>query len=209
MKNHKKPYIIVLMFLGAFLFLLVNACDVAGLLDDVGDDDDHTPGENLPSEITGGDPITLPDEVKVKGITGGADCDIGEYPITIELRNTSFSSTSATFEAGSNFWCENGDTQNLILVYDVTIDIPKRETVTECLPTFCLNSDLGAPGTYDEYILGTVYTDACIGKIIEILNDKDPDTFDYYDLGTIQDAIWECMDVGEISEYTLEELENI
>jgi hypothetical protein len=94
----------------------------------------------------------------------------------------------------------------MIILYDVVITIAAGGTISEDLPTYCLNSGLSGPGWGDGYVLGTVYTGGCIGEIINILSTKDPSTFDYLDISVIQDAVWDCMDYGELTDSSRDDL---
>ena len=196
-----------LLFIFSGFFLLFAGCDLDRTSPDdeteaaANDDPDYTPGTTLPNEITGSTQISLPDGVAANSITGySEDWDLSTFPITITLTNSSSQSITVTFAAGSTFWCKNGDAQNMIIVYDVTISIAAGATATEDLPTYCLNSGLSAPEAEDGFVLGTVYTGGCIGEIINILSTKDKSTIDYYDTSVIQTAVWDCMDYGELTE---------
>lgn len=203
----RKRAIFLLIPLLLLSMFLAGSCDLDRTRDeDTDETGEYTPGDTLPDAVTNGTEVTVPAGITVDDINGDAYCLDGEFPITIVLTNTSSQTVTVTFPAGSTYWVENGDTQNLIIVYDVSIEVTAGDTVTYCLPTFCLNSSLSAPGGSDQYVLGTVYTGGCIGTIIDIIASKDPSAFDYYDLAVIQDAIWDCMDYGEIDEYTLNEL---
>lgn len=213
MKKHKRFRVLFFLFLVAIPGLIFTGCDLDRTRPGdeteaaANDDSSYTPGTTLPDEMTDGTPITLPDGTAVNSITGdAASWEVSTYPITIKLTNASSQAVTVTFTAGSTFWCKNGDAQNMIIVYDVTINIGAGATVTDDLPTYCLNSGLSAPEEEDGFVLGTVYTGGCIGEIINILSTKDPNTFDYYDTSVIQTAVWECMDDGELSSYTRDDL---
>ncbi len=186
-----------------FVFLVLFSCDVDRSSGGIGG---YAPGDTLPNDITKGTAITLPDGIVVESMTGDGTCYDGEFPMTISLSNNSSQQINVTLSAGSNFWCTNASAQNLIIVQNVTVTIPAGVNVKKCLPSYCLNSGLGAPSESDQYVLGTVYTGGCIGEIINIINTKDPGTFDYYDISIIQMAIWECMDYGSLSSDTVNEL---
>jgi hypothetical protein len=207
MRRSKKLWPKIILLIVSVSFLIFTGCDLGRLWtgdeteDAANDDPDYTPGTNLPDEITDGTPISLPDGVAANSITGdAASWAISTYPISISLSNSSSQSVTVTFAAGSTFWCKNGDAQNMIIVYDVTINIGTGATATEDLPTYCLNSGLSAPEEEDGFVLGTVYTGGCIGEIINILSTKDPSSFDYYDTSVIQTAVWDCMDYGELTD---------
>lgn len=202
MKKYKNVLLLSLLFLLTIPILTFTGCDLDDLF--------YIPGSTLPPKITDATPMTLPDNVTVTSISGSSENEeISSYPITIKLSNSASRSVTVKFSAGSNFWCENDSAQNLIIVYDVSIKISAGETITEDLPTYCLNSGLDAPDEEDSFVVGTVYTDGCIGEIIDILSDKDPSKFDSSEILFIQKAVWECMDNGKLTSFTLEQLEDL
>lgn len=128
----------------------------------------YTPGSTLPPSITNSSSLTLPTGVSASKITYGALSLSSTFPMSINLTNNTSTTYIYTFKAGSNFWANTGETQNLILVWDVIITINPGNNATIILPTFCLNPYLHTPDTDDNFILGTVYTGGCMGQIINI-----------------------------------------
>jgi hypothetical protein len=145
----------------------------------------------------------------VREISGDAVSPDSSFPATIVLENSSSSSIDVTLDPGSNIWCTNEEAQNLIIVYSYTITVPAGSTETGTMPTYCLNSSLDAPDGDDSFVLGTVYTDGCIGEIITILSSKNTSSFDYSHQLTVQLAIWECLDEGSLSTATIDDLNNL
>ena len=163
----------------------------------------HVPGSNLPSSITNSTPLTLPSGVTINKMNGGTLSLISTFPVSLILTNNTSTTYNYTFNAGSNFWADTEEAQNLIIVWDVSITINPGNNSSIILPTFCINPSLSAPGIYDNYCLGTIYTDGCMGQIINILSTKIPSTFDYFDLTIIQAAIAECLANGTLSTTTI------
>ncbi len=192
------------MCLFLMLLLLVLLFSFSGCNTDLGS---FLPGSNLPAGFRQSTSIILPDGITAEEITGDSSSMDSAFPATIVLENSTGAAVDVTFSAGSNFWCTNDAAQNLIIVYDYTITVPAGSNQSGTLPSYCLNSLLAAPDEQDGYVLGTVYTDGCIGQIISILSGKDPSSFDYFtDIWTVQDAIWECLDNGSLSQTTLDAL---
>lgn len=184
------------VFLILGIFLVFAGCDTG-----IGS---YTPGDNLPDALLQSPVIDLPGGITVEEISGDSTSMDSAFPATIVLANSTAAPVDVTFSAGSNFWCTNDAAQNLIIVYDYTLTVPAGGTRSGTLPTYCLNSALDAPGEQDGYILGTVYTGGCMGTIISILSTKDPSSFDLFDHFTINDAIWECLEEGSITQDTLD-----
>lgn len=169
-------------------------------------DKSFDPGDTLPLSIRNSTPLILPAGVSAGNINGGAVSLISAFPLSINLTNNTLTPYAFTFKAGSNFWANRGEYQNLIMVWDVTITINPGNNATIILPTFCLNPYLNAPSTSDDFILGTVYTGDCMGQIINILSTKNPATFDVAEIFMIQDAIWECLVNGFLTQARINQL---
>ena len=154
------------------------------------------------SRVTGGDEECF-DPSYLQCISGcGEDLEcmmrcIGEsaFSLAIEYENNTSSDQVCELPAGTIFKPYDIGLQNMLLIGTKVFVIPSRSTKKFCIPTYCLNSDLGAPGEVDLYGSGGGATSECM---IEIINSVQGKVID--DGPAIQDIVWDCADSGTISE---------
>lgn len=212
MKKNSLIFILIILLIGIFFIGCPASIPTgSGSSDNENDNNEnnYVEGTTLPAAIINSTPITLPAGVTLSKMNGGALSLISTFPSSIILTNNTSTTYNYILKAGSNFWVDSGNTQNLIIVWDINITIKPGNNPSIILPTFCINPELNGPDSYDNYCLGTVYTDSCMGQIINILSTKNPSTFDLVDIMIIQDAIGECMENGSLSTTTTNLLKGI
>ncbi|MEA2110091.1 MAG: hypothetical protein U9P07_11800 [Pseudomonadota bacterium] len=76
------------------------------------------------------------------------------------------------------------------------------------VPTYCMDGYAHAPSDEDIYsIAGAgIAQQACIAEILDLIRGKDISHIDSY---TVQEAVWNCIDFGLITEAQRTALENL
>ncbi len=129
-------------------------------------------------------------------------CDMESvFLIKISVTNTTSETVTITLPAGLTFVPGSTSYQPMMTIKTITITVTASQTVTMCIPVFCLDVEAHAP---DEDAGYTGYTtidsaSACLQSIITALENVDYSTLGYPDYSKIQDIIWSCTSEGSIS----------
>jgi hypothetical protein len=109
--------------------------------------------------------------------------------LTMALVNSTPGELTITLPGGTAFVPASSGTQTMIIGKDVVITIPAMGTITECLPVFCIDPDLDAPGDGDVFQLSGIASKACLQEILAKVKGKT-----ISDAWKLQDMIWNCVD---------------
>jgi len=127
------------------------------------------------------------------------------FSLAVELCNPGTTPIEFCLPAGAYFEPGAGDVQPMLIGIDECLTV--QPGCTEFLvPTYCMNGGASAPDTEDVYgIVGAgIAQQACIAEILDLIKNK-TEINSYI----IQDAIWECMETGSITEAQRTALQNM
>lgn len=118
----------------------------------------------------------------------------GTFPLGLTLNNPTAAPIEYSIPAGFVFSPESSDVQPMLVLQDLILTVDPGSS-TYCLPTYCLDVSLSAPGEEDDYTAGPLASQQCLQDIINYTRGKDVTTQAF----KIQDIIWDCMENGSIS----------
>ncbi len=206
-----------------FIFLIVCSLGASGVLNcdslvpGIDEDEDNDSNENLipfivanTAAYTSNNP-TIPNGLSLEEVDGNeAACT---FPptcfayISVTISNSSGSDIDFTFEAGYVFIPGSNDVQPMMVAQDTVVTVPANSTGTDfCIPTYCLDSGVSAPGDTDQFQLSAIATKSCLLEIITILENKQIDSTAAYQ---IQFIIWDCVENGSITADNISYLESL
>lgn len=122
---------------------------------------------------------------------GGFTSD-GAFGISISLTNTGTGNETVTLYAGTVFSPDSSSYQPMMIIQDITLTV-EPGIQSFILPVYCLAPDLDAPDASNGYTITGLTTDTCLNSVLDILSTKDIDNFTFEQVGTVQDAIWNCV----------------
>lgn len=117
----------------------------------------------------------------------------GAFQVEITLTNSSGAAQDVTLNAGTVLTPSSSGYQPMLLIDDIVLTVSPGET-TFTLPVYCMAPDKDAPDSGSFYTITGLTTDSCLQGILAILATKDIDSFDFADVGTVQDSIWNCVE---------------
>lgn len=135
-----------------------------------------------------------PDLVCISNCLGILDLP-STFSLGLTLNNPTAAPIEYSIPAGFIFSPGSSDVQPMLVLQDLVFDLAPGSS-TYCLPVYCLNVSLDAPGESDIYSPGQVASQQCLEDIINCTKGKDLNGFTG---SKIQDIIWDCMDTGTIS----------
>jgi hypothetical protein len=130
------------------------------------------------------------------------------FSLAVELCNPGTTPIEFCLPAGAYFEPGAGDVQPMLIGTDKCLTV--QPGCTEFLvPTYCMNGGASAPGPEDIYgIAGAgVAQQACIAEILDLIRDETE--ISHTNSYVIQDAVWECMETGSITEAQRTALQNM
>lgn len=134
----------------------------------------------------------------------------GAFAISITIVSSATETVTLTIPAGTVFVPTDSGYQPMMLIEEITITIPAGDTVTECLPVFCLDVSLDAPDSSSGYQNFQSVTGGCLADILSYLEDVDMSGLDYSTISRIQNIIWSCTDpYSEVSQEDWEWLQSL
>lgn len=129
-------------------------------------------------------------------------CDMtSSFVISITLTNTTTQTVTVTLPAGLTFLPSDSGYQPMMIIKEITITLTSEETVSMCLPVYCLALSLHAPdeeAVFTDYNIVNPSDTGCLPYIIGILTDVDFSKLTYSDYNAIQDIVWSCTEYGSI-----------
>jgi len=128
------------------------------------------------------------------------------FSIVLQISNTSGNSITYSLPAGIQFIPNSTDAQTMMLLQIYTITIEPGATETICLPVYCLDAELDAPGAEYSFSLGSIVTSSCLREILDLTAGK---TIDFTEAFNVQMIVWSCTDSGGISAEERSYLENL
>jgi hypothetical protein len=122
------------------------------------------------------------------------NCIGGGFSLAVEINNLTTSDFLFSIPGGITFVPESSDLQTMMAL-DECLTVPPGAH-TFCIPSYCLNADLGAPDTGDGYAVGGPVETACLQEIASLTHGK---TIDFQAIPRIQNIVWDCVEDGNIS----------
>jgi len=119
----------------------------------------------------------------------------GVYQLSLYARSLSGVVEEDTLVAGLFLVAESSSVQHMLFVKPCAISVGTIDTVI-ALGCFCCNSGRDVPESVDTYDIGPVTDNANLQQIIDIVRDKDI-TLGLY---TVQEAVWQVTDSGELTQ---------
>lgn len=107
--------------------------------------------------------------------------------LAMGLRNDTGSDITFTIGPGYTFEPQDGGSQTMMLLEPLTVTASPGSS-TACIPTYCIDPQLDAPGGADHYALGCMVTNPCILERIEYYRTHEAAMM------FIQDEIWACVE---------------
>jgi hypothetical protein len=165
--------------------------------------------------ISGDDSNCLDPDAYVNCVINcGADaaCVLNCFPqqgfATLEVKVSNTNPFEVVFDVwpGSVFEPEMEGVQTMMSLIGITSRIPPAEippdgpitpgTATFCVPVYCLDALLSAPGTEDGFRLGGVVNTPCLLEIIALAEGK---KLSIESTMQIQNIVWNCLETGAIT----------
>jgi len=150
-----------------------------------------------------GTPFTLNPNIAVSRIDGDFSSynPNGLFQLSLYARSLSGVVEGDTLVAGLFLVSKTDSVQHMIFVKPWVISVGTIDTVI-ALGCYCCNSGLHAPDSVDAYEIGPVTDNAKLKRIIDIVRDKDVTS----DLVTVQTAVWQVTDNGELTQDMIDQL---
>lgn len=82
---------------------------------------------------------------------------VGGFSLALRLNNYASSDTEFTICSATTLVPAQDDVQTMMVLQDVTLSVHHGSSIY-CIPVYCLNSDLSAPGEEDAYTVGGMMT---------------------------------------------------
>jgi hypothetical protein len=125
----------------------------------------------------------------------------GLFQLSLYARSLSGVVEGDTLVAGLFLVSKSDSVQHMLLVKPWAINVGTTDTVI-ALGCYCCNSGLHAPESVDTYEIGPVTDNAKLKQIIDIVRDKDVTS----DVITVQTAVWQVTDNGELTQDMIDQL---
>lgn len=133
-----------------------------------------------------------------------SDCDMGSaFVISLVSTNTGAATRTIKLTPGITFVPTDGSYQRMMVIQPITITVTPGKTETTCVPVYCIDSSLSAPGGETNYTTYTTQSAVepasdCLSGILTSLNGVDFESLTSEHSQGIQDVVWTCMDTGDI-----------
>jgi hypothetical protein len=122
------------------------------------------------------------------------NCIGGGFSLALQINNPTESDFAFSIPGGITFVPESGDLQTM-MVLDECLTVPPGSH-TFCIPSYCLNADLGAPAEGDGYATAGPVEAACLQEIASLTHGVNIDSQATW---KIQNIVWDCVEEGSIS----------
>jgi len=130
------------------------------------------------------------------------------FSLAFELCNPGITPIEFCIPAGAYFEPGSGDVQPMLIGVDECLVVPPEECKIFLVPTYCMDGGASAPSSEDVYGIARagIAQQPCIAKILDLIRGKDISHTDSY---TVQEAVWNCIDFGSITETQRTALEKL
>jgi hypothetical protein len=92
--------------------------------------------------------------------------------LCLVLRNTTSQSSRVELPPGLTFVSDKRTTQNGLLIQDVTLQVPAKQSLHVPLHLYCLNENRAPSAPWDTFTLGPVSQDPELREIITLVEDR-------------------------------------
>lgn len=127
------------------------------------------------------------------------------FSLAFELDNPEATPVEFTLPAGSFFQTGSGEVQPMLVAVDETVTVPPGVMIF-CVPTYCMDVAAHAPSEEDVFSIAGIAQQACIAEIVDLVRGKE---IDFAASSIIQEAVWDCIENGSISQAQQIALQNL
>jgi hypothetical protein len=131
-------------------------------------------------------------------------CFGGGFKLALTFTNQGGSDTECSVAPGTKFIPSSSGVQAMMLLDVCEVVGPGTHTV--CVPAFCLNSDLAAPGDGDVFSSSGTATQPCLVEIVNLVQGK---TLGFDATWKVQQIVWTCTETGNLSQADREYLQGL
>lgn len=140
---------------------------------------------------------------------GMPDMGLGSsFSLVFELHNPEITPIEFILPAGTFFQPGASDVQPMLIAKETCLMV-EPGYMKFLVPTYCMDGNASAPSAEDDFsVIGAgVFQKPCIDEILDLIKDKENIT--HANSYAIQDAIWNCMELGSITEEERIALQNL
>lgn len=137
----------------------------------------------------------------IVSVAGTDDACFGTFfgfMVKVTVSNPTRDAVSYTIPRGAAFCPDQKSVQNLMVIQDFVVSVAPGSS-TFCVPVFCLDAHLDAPGSGHTFQVCSRPDSGCLDEIMDLVAGKRLDTAAWL---VIQQAVWECREEGSISDDT-------